>query len=187
VEAARRVGLSDAPEARPLGDGVAYADPRLAALGGRAVLPRGTGDAPLVAAGLNAAARETYDRLRYRLGVGEGAAELGVDGTLALETGLEALNGVSFAKGCYVGQEVTTRMKTRALVKKRLVPVAIDGPPPAPGTTVRRGDSEAGEMRAAAGDIGLALMKLDALCGNGPLTAGTATLTPQPAAWLGLP
>jgi len=187
-DAAAKAGLSGVPGGtRPIGDGIAYLDPRLAALGGRAILPRATGAAMLAAAGFAPAPPADYRRLRVALGVGEGGGELGPDRTLALETGLDALNGVSFAKGCYVGQEVTARMHNRKLVKKRIVPVMIEGPAPPPGTPVMLGGVEAGEMRAVQDGVGLALLRLESVVEaekGATLTAGGSRVVPQPADWL---
>jgi folate-binding protein YgfZ len=124
------------------------------------------------------------------LGVGEGGDELGPDRTLALETGLDLLNGVSFTKGCYIGQEVTTRMHNRKLVKKRIMPVAIEGPAPAPGTPVMLGVADAGELRAVQDGVGLALLRLDSVAEaakGAALTAGSARVVPKPAEWMKTP
>ena len=189
VAAALKLGESP-PEVMPFAGGVACVDPRLARLGARALLPRESGAAALQQAGFAAATHVDYERHRRSLGIAEGG-EIGVDRTLALEAGLDALNGVSFAKGCYIGQEVTSRMHNRKLVRKRIVPVTVDGPPPAAGTPVRLGESEAGSVCAAGNGVGLALLRLESLADaakNGaPLTAGEATLVPRKAAWLGLP
>ena len=186
--AAAKAGLSAEPgSTRPFGNGIAYRDPRLAGLGGRAILPRATGAEVLAAAGFAPVAPADYHRLRFALGVGEGGGELGADRTLALETGLDLLNGVSFTKGCYVGQEVTTRMHTRKLVKKRIVPVAIEGPAPVPGSPIMLGAAEAGEMRAIQNGVGLALLRLESVAEaekGATLTAGGTRVVPQPVDWL---
>ena len=186
--AAVRAGLDDGPGGtRPFGDGVAWRDPRLANLGGRAILPRATGGVALKQAGFTAAPASDYHRLRVGLGVGEGGGELGADRTLALETGLDLLNGVSFTKGCYVGQEVTTRMHNRKLVRKRILPVAIEGPAPVPGTPIMLGVAEAGEIRAVRDGVGLALLRLDSVdeaAKGAALTVDGARVVPTPAEWM---
>jgi folate-binding protein YgfZ len=186
--AAARAGLGGNPgETRPLADGVAYRDPRLGLLGGRAVLPRAAGAAALEPAGFAPGSADDYRRLRVSLGIGEGGGELGADRTLALETGLDLLNGVSFTKGCYVGQEVTTRMHNRKLVRKRIVPVAIEGPAPQPGAPVMLGVAEAGEIRAVQDGTGLALLRLESMdeaAKGTALTAGDARIVPQPPEWM---
>jgi folate-binding protein YgfZ len=106
-------------------------------------------------------------------------------GTVLLEAGFDELSGVSWSKGCYMGQELTARTKYRGLIKKRLVGVAVDGPLPAPGTPVLRAGAEVGTMRSGLGSRGLATIRLEAL--GGTLVCGDATLTPEPAAWMALP
>jgi len=130
--------------------GIVCVDPRLADAGGRAVLPRGTAEAALSKAGLVKATTAEYDRLRLSLGLPDGSRDLVVDKSILLESGFDELNGVDWKKGCYMGQELTARTKYRGLVKKRLVPVVLDGPPPQPGTQVTLAGREAGEMRSAA-------------------------------------
>jgi len=85
-----------------------------------------------------------------------------------------------------MGQELTARTRYRGLVRKRLLPVAIEGEAPSPGTPLLQGEKEAGEMRTAAGDLGLAMVRLEAL-GQGPLTAAGARLTPRKPDWVRLP
>ena len=102
--------------------------------------------------------------------------------SILLENGFEELNGVDFGKGCYMGQELTARTKYRALIRKRLVPVSVEGPLPAPGTLVMAGEQEAGELRSGADGMALALLRIDSLAG--PLSAGNSTLTAQRPGWL---
>jgi tRNA-modifying protein YgfZ len=101
-----------------------------------------------------------YALHRLSLGVPEGSADLLVDKMLWLEANGDLLGGVSFTKGCYVGQENTARMHHRAKVRKRLVPFRADSAL-APGTLVLAGDREAGEVRSMIGDRGIALLRLD--------------------------
>jgi folate-binding Fe-S cluster repair protein YgfZ len=108
-----------------------------------------------------------------------------------MESGFEELHGIDFKKGCYIGQELTARMKYRALVKKRLMPVTIDGPLPDPGTPLTTADGkDAGEMRSGlvkeGGAIGLALIRLEYRTA-GPLTAGAALVSPVVPDWMRLP
>jgi folate-binding protein YgfZ len=163
--------------------GVAYVDPRLAELGARLLLPRATGATPLIERGFRAGDVAAYDRLRLSLGVPDGSRDLVLDKSILLESGFDELNGVDWQKGCYVGQELTARTKYRGLIKKRLMPVAIDGPLPPPGTPVMAGDQEAGEMRSGRDGVGLALLRLEAVAASKPLTAAGAKLTPQKPAW----
>ena len=176
------LGLPDEPGAAAgFAGGTAFMDPRLADLGARAVLPRATAQTALSDAGFGAAAPEDYDRLRISLGIPEGSRDLEVERSPLLENGFDELHGVDWDKGCFMGQELTARTKYRALIKKRLVPVEIEGPAPDPGTPVMRGDKDVGTMRSSADGIGLALLRLDAL--GGELSAGGAKLTPRKPAW----
>ena len=104
-----------------------------------------------------------------------------------LESNLESLNGVDFDKGCFVGQELTARTKYRALVRKRLLPVEVQGPMPEPNEPLMSGQSEIASMRSGQGDRGLALVRLDRLIEAGglgiTLTTGSARLTPKLPSW----
>ncbi len=182
--AAAALGLRPTPgHATAFAGGIAYTDPRLAAVGTRAVLPRAGAAEALAAAGFAAAPAVEYERLRLGLGLPDGSRDMTVEKATLLESGFEELNGVDWDKGCYMGQELTARTKYRGLVKKRLVPVAIEGPVPEPGTPVLRGGKQAGEMRSAGAGLGLALMRLEALAKDGPFTAGEARLTPRKPDW----
>ncbi|MBM3541123.1 MAG: folate-binding protein, partial [Alphaproteobacteria bacterium] len=140
--------------------------------------------------GFAEASAEDYDRWRLAHGVPDGSRDLEVEKAILLESNFEELNGIDFAKGCYVGQELTARTKYRGLVKKRLFPVAIEGAPPAPGTPVTANGHDAGTMRSANGGRGLALLRIDAvqdaLAGKAALEAAGARLTPETPAWMRL-
>ena len=106
-----------------------------------------------------------------------------------LESGFDELHGIDWDKGCYMGQELTARMKYRGLTKKRLLPVEIAGPAPAPGSEITRDGKAAGELRSAVatdgeGSVGLALLRLDTLENSGPpLMIGAAAVTPKKPDW----
>lgn len=176
------LGLGAPGAAKPLGGGVAFLDPRLAAAGVRLLLPKGE------TAGFAIGEAAEYDRLRINLGLPDGSRDLLVDKSILLENGFEELHGVDFQKGCYMGQELTARTKYRGLIKKRLMPLTIQGPAPEPGTVLMLGESEAGEMRSVAGDVGLALVRLEALdkAAEG-LRAGEAVVFPKKPEWMVLP
>jgi folate-binding protein YgfZ len=158
-------------------------DPRRPELGARVILPVESGDVPLRDAGLAPGDIADWDRRRLALGVPDGTRDLVPEKSILLENGFDALHGVSWTKGCYIGQELTARTKYRGLVKKRLIPVRVEGPLPSPGTPILRPDgTEAGEMRSGRDDLGLALIRLDAL--GGVLRAGEAGLVPMPPDWL---
>jgi hypothetical protein len=170
--------------ARPFGGGVAFVDPRLPALGARCLLPRAAARTALADAGLAEAEFAEYDRLRLDLGVPDGSRDLMVDKSILLESGFDELNGVDWQKGCYIGQELTARTKYRGLVRKRLLPVTIDGPIPAPGTIVTADGREAGEMRSSRDGRGLALLRLEPVLQQKPLAAGDAAVRPAIPAWM---
>jgi folate-binding Fe-S cluster repair protein YgfZ len=83
-----------------------------------------------------------------------------------------------------MGQELTARTKYRGLIKRRLVPVAVEGPLPPPGTPVRRGEAEVGTLRSGHGGRALATLRLEAI--GDRLACGEAVLVPQPPAWMKL-
>jgi hypothetical protein len=182
-----RLGLPVEPgRARPFGDGIAYVDPRLPGLGARALLPRDSAAAVLRDAGLAEGDPADYDHLRLSLGVPDGSRDLPVEKAILLENGFDELHGVDWNKGCYIGQELTARTKYRGLVRKRLMPVEIDGPAPAPGTPLLFDGQEAGEMRNAVDGLGLAMIRLEyleKLGSGGSLSAGTARVTPHKPDW----
>jgi folate-binding protein YgfZ len=189
-DALTRLGLKPEPgSAKAFAGGVVYVDPRLAALGARAVLPREGAAAALEAAGFAAGDATAYDKLRMMQGVPDGSRDLPVEKAILLENGFDELHAIDWNKGCYLGQELTARTRYRGLVRKRLLPVTIDGPTPAPGTPVMLGDKEAGEMRSAVDGIGLALLRLEHLEGTPApvLRAGEATLTAKKPDWVKLP
>lgn len=185
-DAAEALDLPPEPgAARPFAGGVVLLDPRLAALGARALLPREEMRPALAALGLAEADFAAWDRLRLALGVPDGSRDLVPEKSLLLESGFDELHGVDWHKGCYVGQELTARTKYRGLVKRRLFPVRIDGPPPPPGTPVLAEGREAGEMRSARDGLGLALLRLEAV-EDRPLTAGAARLVAVRPDWMRL-
>lgn len=180
--AAALLGLpAEAGAARPYEGGAVCVDPRLPALGCRMLLPR---EIPLPAAVGDAAA---WDRLRLGLGVPDGSHDLIPDKSILLENGFDELGGVAWDKGCYMGQELTARTHYRGLIKKRLLPVRLDGPLPAPGTIILAGDRDVGEIRSGCDGMALALLRLDALAEGTSLRAGDTRLTPAIPDWVRLP
>ena len=157
--------------------GAGDADPRLPGAGWRAIPSE-----PAESAGDAAA----YDAHRLALGLPDGSKDLDAEKTVLLEAGFDELNGVSWTKGCYMGQELTARTKYRGLVKRRLVPVRVEGPLPPRDTRVLAGEAEVGEMKSGRGARGLALLRIEALDGR-PLRCGDATLVAEVPAWMRLP
>lgn len=185
-----QAGLAPEPGlAKPFAGGIAYVDPRLPALGARAVLPRDGAEMALRDAGFTVGSAEAYERLRLSLGVPDGSRDLPVEKAILLENGFDELHAIDWDKGCYLGQELTARTRYRGLVRKRLLPVEIEGPTPEPGTPVMHGEEEAGEMRSALDGIGLALLRLERVekVGYGTLRAGEAKLMPKKPGWVKLP
>ncbi|MGH6895373.1 MAG: YgfZ/GcvT domain-containing protein [Geminicoccaceae bacterium] len=185
---AEMLGLPARPGAcRVLDGGLVLVDPRLVRMGARALLPGPNAGPMLAQLGLAAAPRAAYERLRLSLGVPDGSRDLMVDKATLLESGFEELNGVDFGKGCFVGQELTARMKFRGLVRKRLLPVTFDGATPAPGTIIRLGEREAGEMRSSSDGHGLALLRLEQMAkakeSGIPLLAGETEIVPATPDW----
>jgi folate-binding protein YgfZ len=159
-------------------EGLAARDPRLPEAGWRVLAP---GTLPTSASPMDYAAH------RIGLGLPDGSQDMEAEKSVLLEGGFDELNGISWTKGCYMGQELTARTRYRGLLKRRLVPVAIEGPAPERGTPIMTPDgAEAGEMRSSLGARGLALLRLECL-GKGVLIAGEARVTPQPPPWMKLP
>jgi folate-binding protein YgfZ len=117
-----------------------------------------------------------------------GARDLVVERSTLLESGFEELRGVDFDKGCFVGQELTARMKYRGLVRKRLMPVVLEGPPPTAGTVIRLDGKDAGEMRTSHGGRGIALLRLEQIAKaaeiGAPLLADETRVIPAKPDWV---
>ena len=168
--------------AAPCGAGTIMRDPRNAALGLRAVLPRDADLTFLEQAGFAKGHVTDYERHRIAHGAPDGSRDMEVGRATLMECGFEALNGVDFEKGCYVGQELTARTKHRGLVRRQLAPVALDGPLPPTGTPIMAGEREVGEIRSGLDDAALAVLRLERIAAAAeagtPLTAGEARVIP---------
>jgi folate-binding protein YgfZ len=166
-------GLSGRPAERA----VTFADPRLAALGLRSI--GASAEMPDFLQG-----PASYHATRLAHGVPEGA-DFGSDKIFALDAGLDELHAVSFGKGCYVGQELTARMKHRGTARKRILTLRADGALPPPGTNIMGNGQELGEIIATYGSEGFALIRLDRLDeAKTSLTADTLPVTVIRPAWL---
>jgi hypothetical protein len=145
----------------------AVTDPRLSALGMRLYGPATQIRERVLAAGLTEHKEPEYAAHRLALGVPEGAGELGIEKLFLLEANAEELNGVDFQKGCYVGQELTSRMKRKAELKKRLLPLLIHNEAqPAgnwAGAAVTAGEELLGHVIGGDRHIAFALLRLDRL------------------------
>ncbi len=134
---------------------VFYADPRDPRLGWRAILPR----ARAVAVG--EAHAETYEGLRIGAGVPKGGVDFVYGDAFPHDANFDLIHGVDFEKGCYVGQEVVSRMKHRGTARKRVARVKVLGEPPAPGTPVLDGELAVGTLGSSSGREALAMLRLD--------------------------
>ncbi len=128
-----------------------------------------------------------YDTHRLRLGLPDGSRDMEADKSVLLEAGFDELGGISWTKGCYMGQELTARTKYRGLLKRRLVPVRAERTLPPPGTAVTREGVEVGVLRSVRGPDGLALLRIDAIgdgldCGGPIAVRQVAGLEAQGAA-----
>jgi tRNA-modifying protein YgfZ len=159
---------------------IAFADPRQRRLGWRIIARREpVGDVADPKSAIEATAND-YDAHRISLGVPESGKDYALGDTFPHEADLDQLGGVSFTKGCFVGQEVVSRMHNRASVRKRIVPV--DGEAPLrPGADIKAGDASIGSIGSVAGTRALALVRLDrakeALDKGETLTADGIALT----------
>jgi folate-binding protein YgfZ len=136
-------------------EGVLYADPRDPRLGRRAILPRPT------AAALGSAHVNEYEGLRIAVGAPKGGLDFAYGDAFPHDANLDLLHGVDFDKGCYVGQEVVSRMKHRGTARKRIARVKLSGPSPAPGTPVLDRELAVGALGSSSGREALALLRLD--------------------------
>lgn len=184
-DAAAALNLSEvAGAARPLGDGIAFVDPRSAKLGCRLIVPTADAGAILSDLPIAEATLEEYEALRIRLGIPDGTRDMDVEKSILLECNFEALNGIDWDKGCYIGQEVTARTKYRGLVKRQLMPVSIDGNAPATGSAIYADGKQVGEIRSIHDDIAIASLRLDAVASanfDRSLTADGAVIAPLSA------
>jgi len=157
-----------APEGEPR-------DPRAPALGRRDIVAREAAPPP------DAAARAAYEQKRIALGLPSGGVDFPYGDAFPHDANMDLVNGVDFAKGCYIGQEVVSRMRHRGGARKRILRVRLDGPAPAPGAPVLDGQLPVGTLGASAGGEALALLRLDrvedARLAGRPLNVGGVAVT----------
>jgi folate-binding protein YgfZ len=173
-------GWDDSPKpdvAGPVGD-----DPRLAALGWRAVVARGK------AADLGSASYDAYHAHRIALGVPEAGKDFSLGDAFPHEALMDQLHGIDFDKGCYVGQEVVSRMQHRGTARTRIVPlVYLEGSAAEPGAEVAAGARSLGRTGSAADGRGLAMIRLDraadALAAGEAILAGGHPVRLERPAW----
>jgi tRNA-modifying protein YgfZ len=155
-------------------EGLVYADPRDPRLGWRAILPRTD------AATVGSEHLGEYEGLRIAAGAPKGGLDFAYADAFPHDANFDLLHGVDFDKGCYVGQEVVSRMKHRGTARKRVARVKLAGPAPAPGTPVMDGALAVGALGSSSGREALAMLRIDraeeASAAGRPLSAGGVTL-----------
>jgi len=171
--------------------GLSYADPRSPKLGLRVMLPPQRAAETAAALGASLVDENEYESHRIALGIPRGGLDFAYNDAFPHEADMDQLGGVDFAKGCYVGQEVVSRMEHRGIARTRAVPVSYEGAPPAIGVSVTAGGRQVGTMGSSAAGRGLALVRLDrvadALSRGERLLAGGVPLTPSKPDWARFP
>jgi folate-binding protein YgfZ len=167
--------------------GLSYPDPRLPALGSRIMLPPHLAEeAAADLAGMLVGA-DAYEAHRIALGVPRGGLDFIYGDTFSHEADMDQLNGVDFGKGCYIGQEVVSRVEHRASARSRVVPIVYDEFAPSSGLPVMAGDRQIGTLGSTAKGHGLALMRLDrigdALAAGATIEAGGIAIRAVKPAW----
>jgi folate-binding protein YgfZ len=155
---------------------LAFADPRNIALGWRILVPEELKQKIADRIGADLIDSAAYEAHRIAAGVPRGGLDFMYGDAFPHETNMDRLHGVDFDKGCYVGQEVVSRMQHRGTARTRTLRVILEGPSPEPGTAILAGDKPVGTMGSTAGPNALALIRIDraadALQAGTPLTAG---------------
>jgi folate-binding protein YgfZ len=158
ASAGYRVGVAWGTDLPPVIDGIVAPDPRLAALGYRLILPAGV---PFAAHDYIPAGETDYDALRIGLGVPEGGIDFAYGDAFPHDADMDQLHGVAFDKGCYIGQEVVSRMEHRGTARRRFVHVRGASPIPPAGAEIVAGEKPVGTIASSADHAGLALIRLD--------------------------
>jgi tRNA-modifying protein YgfZ len=141
--------------------GLCFPDPRLPALGLRVMLPPHLAASAATELGAALVDAGNYEAHRIALGIPSGGVDFAYGDAFPHEADMDQLAGVDFAKGCYVGQEVVSRMEHRGTARTRAVPLRFDGAPPQPGAAVVAGERQLGHMGSAAAGRAIALLRLD--------------------------
>jgi folate-binding protein YgfZ len=140
---------------------LAFADPRNAALGWRILVPEDLVQKAADVIGADLVDSAAYEAHRIISGVPRGGLDFMYGDAFPHETNMDRLHGVDFDKGCYVGQEVVSRMQHRGTARTRTVRILLDGPAPESGTAILAGDKPVGTMGSSADGAGLALVRTD--------------------------
>jgi folate-binding protein YgfZ len=155
---------------------LAFADPRSPALGWRILVPAELAQKVADLIGADLVDSSAYDAQRIASGVPRGGLDFMYGDAFPHETNMDRLHGVDFDKGCYVGQEVVSRMQHRGTARTRTLRIVLEDFSPEPGTAILAGDKPVGTIGSTAGRNGLALIRTDraadALAAGTPLTAG---------------
>ncbi len=167
--------------------GLIYADPRLPALGQRVMLPPHLAKEAAADLGAEPMEATAYEAHRIAQGVPRGGLDFIYGEAFPHETNMDQLAGVDFDKGCYVGQEVVSRMEHRGTARNRVVLVAVEGFAPEAGIPVMAGDKQVGTTGSHAGQSALAMLRLDriadARAAGTPLMAGGIAIEPRKPDW----
>jgi folate-binding protein YgfZ len=107
-------------------------------------------------------------------------ADCPAESAYPIEANFDLLAGIDFQKGCFVGQETTSRMKRRGMIKNRMLPIAYDGPPPPFGAEVLAGERRAGEVLSGQDGRAMALLRLDRIEGVALSVDGRAVSVERP-------
>src|SRR6266446_1344096 len=168
--------------------GLVFADPRLSALGQRIMLPPHLAKQAAADLGAELFEAAAYEAHRIALGVPRGGLDFIYGDAFPHEADMDQLHGVDFHKGCFVGQEVVSRMEHRGSVRTRMVPVAYEGFAPDAGAAVTAAEKQVGTFGSSAGGRALAMLRLDraedALAARHVLTAGAVRLRLVKLDWL---
>jgi len=167
--------------------GLSYPDPRLPALGARTILPPDLAAEAAADLGAMLTDADAYDAHRIALGVPRGGMDFAYGGTFPHEADMDQLAGVDFEKGCYIGQEVVSRVEHRSSARSRILPISYDAFAPSSGLPVMAGEKQAGTLGSTAKGRGLALLRLDrvadALESGTSLDAGGIAIHVVKPAW----
>lgn len=153
---------------------LAFRDPRAASLGWRILVPQDVAQRAAALIGATATTPAAYEAHRIACGVPQGGVDFIYGDAFPHESNMDRLHGVDFDKGCYVGQEVVSRMQHRGTARTRIVPLVVGETAPAPGTTITAADKPIGIMGSSANGHALGLVRLDRAADA--LKAGTAWL-----------
>ena len=167
--------------------GLVYSDPRVPTLGQRVMLPPHLAQKAADELGAQVVDASEYEAHRIALGVPRGGLDFMYGDAFPHETDMDQLNGVDFGKGCYVGQEVVSRMEHRGNARTRIVSFTTEHHSPDVGIPVMAGEKQVGTTGSAAGPHGLAMLRLDryadALAAGTPITAGGIALQAKKPEW----